>query len=284
MASISYLPEEKEGTRPPNIFKTLAPPPKIPSFPSWGMPKLASFSLCYALTTFVTVVLSYIALAFIGGKIVETEETIALYFTAANLLPYLYATLWGRFRFWHKVANTTVSRGEYNLLDVGCSTGVVMLELARANEQATVVGVDRFRLWDSVPNSPKCLYRNALSTRLSTDRLIAHQLPDYTTLPFAHETFHLVTSHCGLSQTEWRGQNTRLTALKECIRVLRVGGRLVILEENPFYIRQYKKFLKEELGWKEVECYTVWNCWHKWIPPRAIEAIKPPGDMGDYYV
>lgn len=280
MSLIQYLPDPR-GT-PPNIFKVLAPLVKVPFYPSWGMPKLAAFSLCYSLTTSVTLALSYLAVILIGGKIVQQEEEVALYFTAVNVLPYLYTSFWGRFRFWQKIANTTVSRGESNILDIGCATGVVMTELARANEQATIVGVDRFSLWDNVPNSPKRLHRNVLASRISTERLIAHQLPEYTALPFCDETFHLITSHCGMSQEEWRGKNKRLLVLKECIRVLRVGGRLVLLEENPFYVRQYRKLLTEELGWKEVQCHTAWNCWHKWMPPRVIEAIKPPGEIKEY--
>jgi len=201
------------------------------------------------------------------------EVASTVYYPAAILLPYLYGTLIGRFRFWRKVACTSVSRGEYTILDVGCSMGAVMLEMAQANDQATVVGVDKFSLWHNIPNSPHRLYLNTLALGLSTDRLIAHRLANYSTLPFKDGTFNLVTSFKGVSAA--RGDKRhRLLVLQECIRVLKVGGRLVVVEDSFLLIRTYAKCLKE-LGWVEVDCFTVWNCWTGVIPARGLEAIKP---------
>jgi len=231
------------------------------------------FDILVLILSFIVLVV-LLAVRDYGRETVELAITV--YYPAALLVPYLYGTLIGRFRFWRKVACTAISRGEYTILDVGCSMGALMLEMAQANDQATVVGVDDYVWWNNIPNSPRRLYLNALALGLSTDRLIAHRIPNLFTLPFEDGSFNLVTSFKGVAAGGRGKRRGRRLVLEECVRVLKVGGRLVLVEESFLMIREYANILRK-LGWVEVQCFTVWNCWSGIIPGRGLEAIKPLG-------
>jgi demethylmenaquinone methyltransferase/2-methoxy-6-polyprenyl-1,4-benzoquinol methylase len=122
----------------------------------------------------------------------------------------------GRDQAWRRLAAEAaqVAPGD-SALDVACGTGDLTAMLARRGA-ARVVGLDF------------CRPMLDLARRKFPRRRIEWVLGDAMDLPFAERTFDAVTIAFGL-----RNLLDRPRALGEFLRVLRPGGRLVVLEFHP---------------------------------------------------
>ncbi|MBX7197766.1 MAG: class I SAM-dependent methyltransferase [Rhodospirillaceae bacterium] len=116
-------------------------------------------------------------------------------------------------RAWYDVARLMPAGGA--ILDLGCGNGAVPLAMARAGGGFAITGIDEAAI-DPVNNVPdhaelfgamRFLPRTAMET-----------------LPFPDASFDLVTSQFGI---EFSGNSP--AALAEAMRVLKPGGRLVIM-------------------------------------------------------
>lgn len=105
--------------------------------------------------------------------------------------------------------------GRGNMLDVGCGGGEVAAAAAEAYPELRVTGVDL---------SPD-LVRRAKERVGHLGGRVDFIVGSATDLPFANDTFDLVTSFGSLKL--WPD---RAKGLSECTRVLKTGGRLVVLE------------------------------------------------------
>ena len=105
------------------------------------------------------------------------------------------------------------------VVDLGCGPGVSTFELARRWPTATIVGLDVARRMLRQARRRQARARGA-------DR-ICWVLGDVTRLPFATGSLDAVTGHSLLYLLP-----DRAAALAEMRRVLRAGGRLVLMEPN----------------------------------------------------
>lgn len=104
------------------------------------------------------------------------------------------------------------------ILDIACGTGDFSLVIARhANRESQVTGLD---LSQGMLDVMKEKVRKAC-----LDKRITTQQGNSESMPFADATFDRVTIAFGIRNFEHRD-----VALKEILRVLKPGGRLVILE------------------------------------------------------
>ena len=115
--------------------------------------------------------------------------------------------------------------GQARVLDVGCGPGVSTFEMARRRPDAVYVGLDR---------APRMLQA---ARRRDPARRIAWVRGDAGQLPFASASLDAVTGH---SLLYLLGEPTRSRALPEMVRVLKPGGRLVLMEPSarPASLRQ----------------------------------------------
>ncbi|MFN0133625.1 MAG: bifunctional demethylmenaquinone methyltransferase/2-methoxy-6-polyprenyl-1,4-benzoquinol methylase UbiE [Phycisphaerales bacterium] len=123
----------------------------------------------------------------------------------------------GRDRAWRRFAadRARVAEGDH-VLDVACGTGDLTLELARrggGRDAARVVGLDF---------TPEML---AIARRKAQPRPVEFVEGDAMALPFADASFDAVTIAFGI-----RNVAEPMRALREFARVLRSGGRVVVLE------------------------------------------------------
>lgn len=129
------------------------------------------------------------------------------------------------------------------LLDVGTGDGAYSLEAARRG--ARVTALDR---------SPEMI--EAAQTRaLSSEPAITTLLGDAEALPFADETFDVVmaiTTLCFVANQE--------LAIREMVRVLRGGGRIVVGELGPWNLWAVCRRMKGWLGsalWRQAHFQTL---------------------------
>jgi ubiquinone/menaquinone biosynthesis C-methylase UbiE len=150
---------------------------------------------------------------------------------------YLHTTLRGKHRIWEQELDRLGLAGDEQLLDLGCGRGAVLIEAARRLPHGRAFGVD---LWtkDQSGNGADATLANAAAAGV-TDRVEIHTA-DMTSLPFADNTFDVVTSALAIHNIA--AQEDRYRAVDEALRVLRPGGQLVIADIS-FHAKRYASHL-----------------------------------------
>ncbi len=105
------------------------------------------------------------------------------------------------------------------LADLGCGPGVSTIEIARLHPEGLLVGLD------AAPRMLAEARRRSKAARVSGR--VTWVLGDVTRLPFASESLDALTGHSFLYLLPDRPR-----ALAEMLRVLREGGRLVLMEPS----------------------------------------------------
>ena len=126
-----------------------------------------------------------------------------------------------------------------NVLDVACGTGDMMLELLKRG--CTVTGVDLSEEMLEIARTKTASANFQLST-------FNFQLGDAEALPFAEGEFDAVTCAFGVRNFVHLEQG-----LNEMLRVLKPGGRMVILElatpDSPIIRPFYNLYTKHIIPW-----------------------------------
>lgn len=160
-----------------------------------------------------------------GGRIVTSAVGAALLASAGV---YLHTSLRGKFRIWEEILREADLTGREDLLDLGCGRGAVLIAAAARLPEGRATGVD---LWtkDQSGNSPAATLANAAAAGVA-DRVDV-QTADMTALPFADESFDVVTSALAIHNVG--SSEGRYRALDEAMRVLRPGGQLLLADLTP---------------------------------------------------
>src|SRR5262245_40775799 len=151
---------------------------------------------------------------------------LAGFFILAILGLYLHGTLRGKFVVWGELLDRLNLRGDERILDMGCGRGAVLLLAAQHLTTGRAVGVDLWRRVDQSGNSLDATRRNAVAEGV-TDRVDLHTA-DMRALPFEDESFDVIVSNFAIHNIS--GRASREKAISEAVRVLRPGGRLLIVD------------------------------------------------------
>ena len=117
-------------------------------------------------------------------------------------------------------------KGDEKVLDVGCGLGRMSIGVAKHLNTGKVIGID---IWDKMEipgNSPERAYANAQIEGVR-DR-VEFKTGNVLSIPFPDNSFDVVTSSSVINNLH--GDSEKLKALEEIFRVLRSGGRFLLLE------------------------------------------------------
>ncbi len=167
--------------------------------------------------------LIYFGLAVASGR---WQRFVPVLFMGAILGSYLHSSFRGKFLVWAKLLEELRLRGDERILDLGCGRGAVVLMAAQYLTTGKAVGVDLWRTADQSGNSIDATRRNAVAEGVA-DRVELHTA-DMQALPFPDNSFDLIVSSMAIHNIS--GTDGRKKAIEEAVRVLRPGGRLMIVD------------------------------------------------------
>jgi ubiquinone/menaquinone biosynthesis C-methylase UbiE len=192
---------------------------------------------------------------------------LAGFFALAVLGFYLHGTLRGKFRLWAELLDALNLRGDERILDMGCGRGAVLLMAAQHLTTGRAVGVDLWRSIDQSGNSAEATRRNAVAEGVA--ERVELRTGDMQALPLEDGSFDLVLSSLAIHNISGRAGRER--AISEAVRVLRPGGRLLIVDLRG--TRHHQAQL-ERIGMQDVA--RRWLGWRCGIA-RLVTATKPAG-------
>lgn len=136
-------------------------------------------------------------------------------------------------------------RGDEAVLDAGCGRGLMLIGAAKRLTSGVAVGVDIWREKDQSGNSPEAALANARAE--GVEERVEVVEGDLRDLPFEDEHFDVILSSLVLHNIQEREE--RATAVRGLTRILKPGGRIVILD--IWDTGEYAKSLREA-GMREV--------------------------------
>jgi arsenite methyltransferase len=174
-------------------------------------------------------------------------------------------TFRGKFVLWAELLDRLKLRGDEHIVDLGCGRGAVLLMAAQHLTTGRAVGVDLWRTVDQSGNSMEATQRNAVAEGVA-DR-VELRTGDMTALPFEDNSFDVVLSSLAIHNI--KGGLGREKAISEAVRVLRPGGRLLIVDVQA--TRQHQAQLGKLGMYDVVRRRLGWSSW----PARLVTATKP---------
>jgi SAM-dependent methyltransferase len=155
--------------------------------------------------------------------------------------------------------------GDEQVLDAGCGRGLALIGCAKKLTTGKAVGIDLWAAKDQSNNNPKATLANATTEGVA--HLVEVKTGDITRLPFSDASFDAVISMVVLHNIPSR--QARDEALRELVRVLKPGGRMVIFD--LMHASRYAEVL-QDAGMK-VENLSRDLLWL--LPCRSLLAQKP---------
>ncbi len=134
---------------------------------------------------------------------------------------------------WSQILDRENVKGNEVVLDVGCGTGGVTINVAKQVSNGKVIGIDIFKGVSG--NSPDQAQANAKIE--GVNNIVEFQYGNVLEIPHPNNTFDIVTA--GSVLHEIKGDENKLKAVKEIIRVLKPGGTFITVE----LLRDRKMFL-----------------------------------------
>ncbi|MBO0792340.1 MAG: class I SAM-dependent methyltransferase, partial [Ktedonobacteraceae bacterium] len=184
---------------------------------------------------------------------------------------YLYSTRIGKFQVWAEILTQLHLHGDEHVLDLGCGRGAVLLMVASLLPNGQASGIDLWKTVDQSGNALATTQRNA--AREGVTERVALYTADMQHLPFPENSFDLLLSSLAIHNIP--SAAGREKALAEAVRVLKPGGRLVIVD--VFHTQSYAHCLRQ-LGQSEVTYRRLdWRLWYgpPWIAAKLVTAHKP---------
>ena len=151
----------------------------------------------------------------------------------------VYDSKIGKVREREDYLDKIVWRGDERVLDVGCGLGLFLIGAAKRLKTGRAVGIDLWQAEDLSGNTPTGTLNNATIEGVA-DKVEVHT-GDARKLPFDDASFNVVLSSMALHNIY--NADERQTAVREIARVLKSGGRVLILDVR--HTNQYAATLRD---------------------------------------
>ena len=138
----------------------------------------------------------------------------------------VYSSRIGKVRVRDRVLERLSLRGDEDVLDLGCGSGLMLLGAAARVPAGTATGIDLWRWRDQAGSTRQQCLRNA--ALLGVENRITLVDGDITGLPFPDASFDVVLASLAIHNLHPNERRDR--CLAEAGRVLRPGGRLAIVD------------------------------------------------------
>jgi arsenite methyltransferase len=188
-----------------------------------------------------------------------------------SVADFVYASRVGKFAVWAQLLLALDLRGDERVLDLGCGRGAVLLMVAKLLPRGRAVGIDLWKTSDQSGNALEVSQRNAELEGVA-DR-VDLRTGDMQSLPFEDASFDVVLSSLAIHNIP--DPAGRAKAIDEAVRVLRRGGRILIVDINT--TREYETRLRER-GMAEVERRSLGpRMWFggPWVAASLVRGRKP---------
>ncbi|MBK7642124.1 MAG: class I SAM-dependent methyltransferase [Planctomycetes bacterium] len=151
----------------------------------------------------------------------------------------IWSSKYGKVREREEYLDLLAWRGDERVLDVGCGRGLFLVGAAKRLTTGRAMGIDIWQAEDLSGNQPSAPLQNA--TIEGVAERVEAQTADARKLPFEDASFDVVLSSAALHNIYDAGE--RETAVREIARVLKVGGRVLIVDVR--HLRQYAQILRD---------------------------------------
>jgi arsenite methyltransferase len=192
----------------------------------------------------------------------------AIWFAGSAI--YLHSSLRGKFVVWAELLDGLALTGTEKVLDLGCGHGAVAILAAQRVRNGSVVGIDLWRSIDQSGNSAAAteanLALNGVADRVHLDT------GDMQELPYADESFDLATASLAIHNIS--AKDGRAKAVTEAVRVLRPGGRLLIVDLRR--VPEYAVILRGLGVTVNEQRRAGWRIWWSgpWVSTSILLATK----------
>lgn len=189
-------------------------------------------------------------------------------FFALNTASFLYTTRRGKLQVWRELLGAAGLTGQGRLVDLGCGRGAVLVTAAQVLPEGRPLGVDLWRSVDQSGNDPARTLANAAAEGVDVDLITG----DLRALPVRAASADLVVSSLAIHNIP--DADDRLAALREATRILRPGGRLIIVDFR--HTKRYAEALTE-LGLNDVTVRGLgWRFWYggPWAGSSVVTATR----------
>jgi arsenite methyltransferase len=146
----------------------------------------------------------------------------------------------GKLRLRDKLIAEIPWRGDEMVLDVGCGHGLMLIGAAKRLRSGRAIGIDLWQREDQAGNSREATWRNVELENVA-DRVELRD-GDARKLPFPEDTFDVILSSWALHNIY--DAAGRETAIREIIRVLKPGGRVVVVDIR--HSAEYERVFRED--------------------------------------
>jgi SAM-dependent methyltransferase len=132
----------------------------------------------------------------------------------------------GKVRLRERLLDAIPWKGDERVLDVGCGRGLLLVAAARRLTTGRATGVDLWIPGAVSGNHPQAVLENAALEGVA-DRVEVKE-GDARQLPFPDASFDVVLSNFVLHEVKTREERGKI--VREVVRVLRPGGRLLLVD------------------------------------------------------
>lgn len=215
--------------------------------------------------------LGAIALASLGAGIAAIIVGVYAFYFVISAGLYLHTSLRGKFAVWERLLDDLALAGAETVVDLGCGRGAVLLAAARRLPRGEAIGVDLWRTVDQSGNGEAQTLANARA--LGLEGRVQLRTADITGLPLGDASVDVVLSSLAIHNITHTDERSK--ALRGAVRVLRPGGRLVVVDFR--HVPAYARVLADAgLAGIDVE-KLGWRTWFggPWFGMRAVRAVKP---------